>query len=113
MKMLLSLIVIVPFINCVDASALDSAQLQKLRIEVIQFCRGGTIEGKSSKIAVTASAKGRIVVIKNLLEGGGDAKVEITDEQWNGMKALVNPDTYTKCVESTLNILVPELDAGK
>jgi hypothetical protein len=97
-------------ISCVDAFAMDTTTLFKLRSAVIEMCRGGTIQGKTSKINATASATGTVVVIKNLLEGGGDAKAEITNEQWNGIQALINPTDYTKCVESSLNILVPALD---
>ncbi len=111
MKRLLNLLIPLTLIYSTNATALDSSQLHKLQNAVIEMCRGGTVEGKSSTINVTASAQGKIIVIKNLIEGGGDAKAAITNKQWDGIKALANPEGYSKCVESTLNLLVPALSA--
>ena len=109
MKRLLNLLITLSLIYSTNAAALDATQLHKLQNAVIEMCRGGTVEGNSSKINVTASAQGKIIVIKNLMEGKGDAKVAVTNEQWEGIKALANPEGYSKCVESTLSILVPAL----
>ena len=109
MKRLLNLLIPLTLIYSANATALDATQLQKLQNAVIEMCRGGTVEGNSSKIDITASAQGKIIVIKNLMEGGGDATAAITNEQWEGIKALANPEGYSKCVENTLKILVPAL----
>ncbi|BAM88589.1 ankyrin repeat domain-containing protein [Bradyrhizobium oligotrophicum S58] len=109
MKGWISLFAIVGFVNSAEASTLTSTELFKLRSAIIEMCRGGTIEGRSSKIAVEATAKGTIVVIKGLLEGGGDAKAELKKEQWSGIAALANPEGYSQCVQKSLDILVPSL----
>lgn len=92
------------------SQALTIAQLTELRTAVLEMCRGGTIIGESSRINVNVSGEGKIVVIKGLLEGGADARVEITNEQWTGIQALINPETYTQCVTETLGIVVPALN---
>lgn len=109
MKRLLNLLITLSLIYTTNTVALDATQLDQLQNAVIEMCRGGTIGGDSSKIKVTAAAQGKIIVIKNLMEGKGDAKVAVTNEQWEGIKALANPEGYSKCVESTLSILVPAL----
>lgn len=94
------------------AYALDQAQLKELRTAVLEMCRGGSIEGESSRINVVGSATGKIVVVKGLLEGGADAKVELSKEEWDGIKALANPTDYNACVTQTLAILVPALSGS-
>jgi len=110
MKILKVCVLIVGTLATSLATALNTGQLVYLQSAVLEMCRGGTIEGKSSKINVKASVQGQLVVIKKLLEGGADAEVEITKEEWDGIKALANPEDYSKCVEATLNLLVPRLD---
>jgi len=110
MKRLVKLLAILSFIYCSSVFALNTQQLQYLQRAVLEMCRGGNIEGNLSKISVTTSAKGKIVVIKGMLEGGLDASAEVTKEQWDGIKVLANPDNYSQCVESTLNLLVPKLE---
>jgi hypothetical protein len=92
------------------AQALDSEQLAYLQRAVIEMCRGGTTEGSSSKINFIASGEARLIVVKGLAEGGGDDKIEVSKEEWDGIKALANPDGYTRCVESTLNLLISKID---
>ena len=95
------------------AHALDIAQLRELRITVLEMCRGGTIAGSSSKYDVQANAQGSLVVLKGVGEAGADAKVQLSKEQWEGIRALANPENYSKCVKDTLDTLVGALDNQK
>ena len=105
-------IVALSFVAHPSAFALDASQLRELRTNVIEMCRGGTITGEGSKINVVASAEGKIVIIKKLMEGGADAKVDLTNEQWNGIKVLINPDTYTQCATEAMRLFLPALKAA-
>lgn len=90
--------------------ALSMEQIVKLNEQVLIICRGGTIIGNSSTKAISGTVSGKVVVIKGLMQGGADARIELTDKEWEGIKALSNPETYNKCVDSTLDKFIKVLE---
>lgn len=102
-------IVVCSLLVVAQADALEVSQLPELRKTVIEMCRGGTTSGSSSRFEVIGNAQGSVVVLKGLAKGGADAKVQFTKEEWDGIKVLQNPDTYSQCVTSTLDALLKKL----
>ena len=86
--------------------SLDPQQLQALQNAVVSMCRGGTLEGKTSSYEIKGSANGKIIVVKNVAEGGADLSFNVSNEQWEGIKANANSEDYTECVKSTLPMLI-------
>ncbi len=92
-----------------EINALTLGQLQELRTVVIEICRGGSMQGETKNMSIIATASGKVVVIKRFMEGGADAKIEFTNAEWKGIKALADSDGYTACVDSTLDKFIAAL----
>lgn len=105
----LMLVLAAVFTPAMNSHALDSNQLRDLRESVLMMCRGGTLSGRNSKLEVVANAQGKLVVLKGLGEAGADAKVQLSQAEWDGIQANATSENYATCVTTTLELLLKKM----
>lgn len=89
-----------------SAKALDAEELQALKAEVLQMCRGGTLTG--SKIRSQRISGGRMVTFGDLLKS--PEQTFVSETQWRGIEAIAgNHADYAACAERLVSVLAPAI----
>lgn len=95
------------------AEGLSPEDIQKVSQSALELCRGGTDKGDYNSLSIDADGKIAVVLLKSLAELEGGGKVEFTDGEWNGIKALVpenwDQSAYNACVVPITNTFIDKL----
>jgi hypothetical protein len=91
------------------------AELQAISDTAIQECRGAKFGGSSSLIDVSVNGELNTVVLKKLVDLGGEGKFKFTKEEWNGFRAMTNitHDKYVECVSNAKEFFSKHLEKNE
>lgn len=87
--------------NLTNAMTVEENKI--VRESVLELCRGGSLQGKTSSVSVKGEGKVTTVLFKKLVEAGLNGTAEFSKAEWDGIKPLL-PETfdskaYVECVK--------------
>ena len=91
------------------ASAMTAEENKIVRESVLELCRGGSLEGKTSSVLVKGEGKVTTTVLfKKLVEAGLNGTAEFSKAEWEGIKPLL-PETFdSKAYVECVKVLTPQ-----
>jgi hypothetical protein len=88
--------------------------LERVKVSVIELCRGGTVQGSAKTFEISGGGSGTVFVLKRLAELGLDVRLGFSQEEWNGIKAVVpeqwDQAAYNECVDRNFDRFLGKLD---
>lgn len=101
----------------VPANALSPETMERVKISVIELCRGGTVEGGTQSIDITGEAGATVLVLKRLADLGVSGRVEFSQSEWEGIQAAIpehwDQSAYNECVTPNLRLFLDKLDQSE
>ena len=77
----------------VNAMALTQQEISFVKDSAIELCRGGNIKGDAKNYRIEGDAEFKTIIIKKIFEAGVGGKIELSGEEWNGIRAVI-PDQW-------------------
>lgn len=92
-------------------------QIQKVSKEVLELCRGGSFEGRSSTLTANGEGKIEAAVLKKLVDLGVSGNFSYTDTEWKGIKAVVpsefKHEVHSECVVTMTKFFTEAIEPKK
>lgn len=86
-----------------STQAMTEEEIKIVKESVLELCRGGSLQGKTSSVSVKGDGAVTIVIFKKLVEAGLNGKAEFSEKEWIGIQPLLpekfDSKAYTECVK--------------
>lgn len=99
------------------ARALTQDMIDRVKLSVIELCRGGTIEGSTESVDVTGEAGATVLVLKRLVDLGVNGRVQLSQSEWEGIQAAIpeqwDQSAYNECVNPNMRLFLEKLEKSE
>ncbi|MDX8355552.1 hypothetical protein [Cognatiyoonia sp. IB215182] len=82
----------------------ESITIEQMVTAINQMCSGGSESGEFENVTVSGSGDVRLLKIGNIANIGADATLEVTNEEWDGIRPL-SDRTQTSQIECVVGLL--------
>lgn len=99
------------------ANAITPEMMDRVKISVIELCRGGTVKGGTESIDISGEAGATVLVLKRLADLGISGRVEFSQSEWEGIQAAIpeqwDQSAYNECVTPNMRLFLEKLEQSE